>query len=248
MRSSTSSRQRSDEAEAALNFFVERGRDPSRLIVAFTGRVTEPLRFEFDDLSRRLGWSRILLRDPSDLWYHYGIGEGTDDFPGVVDLIARCRRDLGATHTTVVGYSAGGYAALVAGGLLGADLVHAFAPLTRLSPLGLVGALDPTLFRRRRDLIRLWVTRTRRRALFDADTVLAAGLGHTRTFVHYCGGYRRDRQRCEALASLPGVTLLAYPCGDHGVTLHVGGRYLIEAVGARTAEDVEEAFRKRCAV
>jgi hypothetical protein len=129
--------------------------------------------------------------------------------------------------------------------LLDADLVHAFAPLTNLSFLGLARSLDTTLVRRRGDLVRLWISRFGQRALFDAGAVLCSGSGRTRTFVHYCDGYRRDRQRCEALAGIPRVKLLGYPCRDHGVPLRVGGRYLLQALGAYTAEDVEAVFEAR---
>jgi hypothetical protein len=225
---------------------VERGRDPSGLIVAFSGRAphaSAPLFMA--DLTRRIGWSRILLFDPFDRWYHNGIGHETRTFADVVRLIDFHRRALDPTTLTITGHSSGGYAALVAGQLLRADLVHAFAPFTRLSLRELIRHRDAMLFRRWRAFLWLWLRRFRHRALFDATAVIRAGTEPTRTFVHYCAGYRHDCRRCEPLIGVPGVQLLTYPCGDHSVLMHAGGRFLVEALQARTASAVQEAYAKR---
>jgi pimeloyl-ACP methyl ester carboxylesterase len=98
---------------------VDRGRDPSGLIVAFSGRAPDASAPLFmADLTRRIGWSRILLYDPYDRWYHNGIGHDTRTFADVVRLIDAHRRALNPSTVTIAGHSSGGYAALVAGQLL----------------------------------------------------------------------------------------------------------------------------------
>jgi hypothetical protein len=107
--------------------------------------------------------------------------------------------------------------------------VHAFAPFTRLSLSGLIRHRDTMVIRRRRAFLWLWSRRFRHRALFDAARYSPRN-GPTRTFVHYCAGYGHDCRRCEALQGLPGVALLTYPCSDHSVLMHAGGRFLVEAL------------------
>jgi acetyl esterase/lipase len=104
------------------------------LLLAFGGMMGElgvpP--FEFFAATGRLPVKRMLVRDLHQAWYHQGIrGHGT-----TIDSAAASLRELIARHDVdrlvVAGSSAGGYAALIFGSLLGADTVLAFGPQTVL--------------------------------------------------------------------------------------------------------------------
>jgi len=88
--------------------------------------------FEFLSLTGGIPVKRVFVRDLRQAWYHHGLpGQGD----GLLD-VARVLRELIDGHdvrrVVMAGNSAGGYAALVFGCLLGADAVLAFAPQTVL--------------------------------------------------------------------------------------------------------------------
>jgi pimeloyl-ACP methyl ester carboxylesterase len=200
------------------NIIVERGIDPTRLVIAFTGKAGElSIRaHDFSDLTGTLGQSRILLRDPSRLWYQKGTGDGVRSFPDIVDLLRAHIRSLGPERITIIGNSMGGFAAILAGHMLGADEVHAFAPQTSIHPLRLAWERDRLLLVNMRDLVGLLFTRMRHSGLLDLPHVLKHHNGRTRYFVHVCRG-SSDAHSARRLASRAGVEVLPYPCPAHNV-------------------------------
>ncbi|ATY34244.1 hypothetical protein [Sphingomonas psychrotolerans] len=107
------------------------------LVIAFSSlgvdSVAKP--FEFHNLLDRSDCAVLLLRDPDTSWYH-----GVPDLPGgpsaLADALAEHAR--GFRRVICIGYSMGGYAALLFGRLIGAETIIALAPQTILSH----GALD----------------------------------------------------------------------------------------------------------
>ncbi len=169
--------------------------------------------FEFLRATGRLRTSRIFVRDLAQVWYHRGIpGLGST----IDDAAARIRTLLESPQPkrlVVTGTSAGGYAALVFGTLLGADVVLSIVPQTvvdeellhamgdhrcdgQLKGLIASGALDPGWSDLRRDLPRVRRRDTRYEVYFDPDHEL-------------------DRLHAERLANVPGVHL-NHAQGGHG--------------------------------
>lgn len=112
-----------------------RGRedDDRPLIVAFSSlgvdRADKP--FEFRGLLKREDCAVLLVRDLATSWYHLtpGLGQGPNS---LVDAIAA--RTRGHRRVVTVGFSMGGYAALLVGRTIGADAIIALAPQTSISP------------------------------------------------------------------------------------------------------------------
>jgi hypothetical protein len=134
--------------------------------------------------------------DHASAWYHRGVaGVGTD-----VGAVGRWLRDVsdGAPRVVVGGVSAGGYAALLFGALLGAE-VHAFSPQTLLAAQGVTG-LDGRYG--------------------DLRPVLAAGEG--RFHVYYSANAPAETEHAERIADLPHVVLHRVDDTGGGVfkTLH----------------------------
>ncbi|WP_165190192.1 hypothetical protein [Caulobacter soli] len=104
----------------------------STLVVAFSslGRDQAGLGYEFERLAERDDCSVLLLRDVATSWYHAVPG-----VEGGVEGLARflAGRTEGYERTVFLGYSMGGYAALLYGRLLAADAILAFAPQTLLA-------------------------------------------------------------------------------------------------------------------
>ncbi len=79
-------------------------------------------------------FNRILVRDPSNSWYHRGIpGLGThvDEVAGTLRGLIQSIRP---NRVITIGQSMGGFAALLFGTLIGADRIISFGPLSHLDP------------------------------------------------------------------------------------------------------------------
>ena len=169
--------------------------------------------FEFLRATGRLRTTRIFVRDLAQAWYHRGIpGLG----PTIEDAAAGIRTLLESRppkRLVVTGTSAGGYAALVFGTLLGADVVLSIVPQTvvndelmhamgdhrwdrQLEKLIASGAWDSRWSDLRRDLPRARRGATRYEVYFDPDVEL-------------------DRLHAERLTKVPGVRL-NHAHGEHG--------------------------------
>lgn len=169
--------------------------------------------FEFLRVTGRLRTSRVFVRDLAQAWYHRGVpglGSTIDDAAaGIRTVLESCP----PKRLVVTGTSAGGYAALVFGTLLGADIVLSIVPQTvvdgellhamddhrcdrQLERLIADGALDPRWSDLRRDLPRAKRRDTRCEVYFDPDHEL-------------------DRLHAERLANVPGVQL-NHAHGGHG--------------------------------
>lgn|SRR5262245_1181617 len=204
-------------AEKAV--LIERGEDNSVLIIAFTGFVHRlSMRvYEFFDLTKATGYSRILLRDENRVWYHHGIDRERNDYPSLFRYLQSEIEKLHPQKVICLGTSAGGYAAIVAGHHLGADYVHAFAPHTLLevSVASCLGRFRRSLFRWAR--LKLLFSRVARREFFDLSNLLKTHNGKTIYYIHHCAGVERDVEGANRIVGLPGVVAMPYPCSAHSV-------------------------------
>lgn len=102
------------------------------LLIAFggmVGRLGIPP-FEFFNLTKNLDVNKIYLRDLSKTWYHSGLPGISNNIDETASFLRRKIDESGADKIVVVGNSMGGYAAIVFGILIKADIVHAFSPQT----------------------------------------------------------------------------------------------------------------------
>jgi pimeloyl-ACP methyl ester carboxylesterase len=162
--------------------------------------------FEFFNLVSRLEHppKQIFVRDLERAFYHRGVVGAGSSIEEVADYLRATVREAGVERVVTVGNSAGGYAALLFGHLIGATEVHAFGPETFL-----------TRFRRA-------LHRDRRfrqflgplRAAGDLDSrysdlrkVLGRHQGDTRFVIHYSSLHRLDVAHAKHVRNLPGVEL-----------------------------------------
>ena len=183
------------------------------LLLAFGGRnmsIGIPP-FEFLTLTGEMPVKRLFLRDPRGSWYHEGLPRRGDTLTAVADSLRGEISARGVRRLVVVGNSAGGYAALVFGTLLHADLVLAFAPRTVLdvNVLAEMGESRPDI-----------------EALAAADafdnrwTDLGEALRRERDFatryrVYFDTTHTRDRLHAERLIGLGGLRLYRFGAGGH---------------------------------
>lgn len=191
--------------------------DSRTLLIAFGGmnlQIGIPP-FEFLSLTGDIPVKRLFVRDLHQSWYHRGMPGYGDTLMAVADSLGRMIAEEDVERLVVAGGSAGGYAALVFGSLLGADVVLCFSPQTildldvlarmgdhrwddHLKPLVAHGALDPNWVDLRVALPPARRADTRYRVFVD-DTVST------------------DRQHAERLSGLDGLVLYRFGRGGHSL-------------------------------
>jgi len=74
------------------------------------------------------GWDVIFLRDFKNSWYHFGVSNVGED----IDVVAKYLKNVSKEYETVItlGNSMGGYASILFGSLIGADMCFSFGPQT----------------------------------------------------------------------------------------------------------------------
>ena len=86
--------------------------------------------FEFFNLTKDLDLNKIYLRDLSQTWYHSGLPGISKNIEETAYFLRQKIDESGADKVIVFGNSMGGYAAILFGILINADIVHAFSPHT----------------------------------------------------------------------------------------------------------------------
>jgi dienelactone hydrolase len=187
------------------------------LLLAFggmAGRLGIPP-FEFLSMTGDLEVKRLFVRDLRQSWYHRGIPGYGSTLEEVAESLEGLIAEQDVDRLVVTGVSAGGYAALLFGCLLGADSVVALVPQgtidadtfakigdprqhDRLDQVTAEGALDPKWTDLRTALPRERRADTKYMLFFDQD-------------------YQPDRVQAEHLAGLEGVELHPVPGGAHKV-------------------------------
>jgi hypothetical protein len=171
--------------------------------------------FEFFRATDEFPIKRMFVRDLRQAWYHHGIPDGGD----TIDDLSEHLRKLIARHSVdrlvVTGTSAGGYAALVFGALLGAHTALSFAPQTvlELDALAAMGdhRWDPN------------VERMHAKGWFDPGwsdlqrALPGARRAQTRYELHFDPTMGFDRLHCERLAGLEGIVMIPREGGGHNI-------------------------------
>jgi len=179
--------------------------------------------FEFVSTASALSANRLYLTDLDQVWYQHGIrGLGTS-VEAVAKTLRRIVRQYNFERVIVIGNSAGGYAALLFGMLMRADVVHAFSPQTELLepgygyfPAKLSAASRACTDRSLLDLRQVFTKR-----------VPTPELRATRLYVHYSRYSRKDRHHAHRIEGLPGVDLVPYHNVTHGLAAALRHRGLL---------------------
>ena len=135
----------------------------------------------------------VLFRCPGLQFYHGRLHPGWPDIETTISLLGKLRNTFAKDlFHACVGTSMGGYAAILFGHYLRADVVHAFSATTRIDPCSPVIDVGPQdVPEAHRDLAQL----------------LEHWNGRTRYHLYFNDGHEKDRQHAERLACCPGVEL-----------------------------------------
>jgi pimeloyl-ACP methyl ester carboxylesterase len=194
-----------------------------------------PPAFEFLAASARLQVRRLFLRDPGGVWYHRGIPGLGDRIDIAAASLSAIRDEQGIERLIAIGYSAGGYAALLFGALLGADRVIALEPQTCLEREWLSEIGDD---RWDAALDRLDEGGGADPGYLDLRSVLAPARAPATSFeVHYNALFPADEHHALRLTGLPGVELRKRA---------PDGRNIVRSL--RAGGELEEMFAEAAAV
>jgi hypothetical protein len=117
------------------NFLIEPNSGSEVMLIAFAGnggRLGMPI-FEFFNILSDVPATKVFLKDPNVTWYQDGVPGFGDDVLEVAENIKKLALENGARKIVTIGNSAGGYAAILFGVLIGADNVLAFSPNTKIT-------------------------------------------------------------------------------------------------------------------
>lgn len=212
-----------DEAEAGCIYDFDEGRDV--VLVGFGGLIKEELvgfgepasptplaaPFEFLGTASDLPVGKVFVRDLDQIFYQRGVrGLGRD----VAEVASGLGSLLsGSGRVVFVGQSAGGYAALLFGTMLGVDHVLAFSPVTFLTPLLRRVHRDDRWPEEMAEIRRL----SRFRRHLDLRRAIRARGQRSELHVYFGAKNLLDRTHAGRLEGLPGVTLHPWATASHAV-------------------------------
>lgn len=204
-----------EDPHAPVSFDLDRA--SKTLLVAFggmQGQLGMPP-FEFFKASGDIPVKRLFVRDLRQAWYHRGLPGHGDRLEDVAAWLRELVAGNGVERLVMAGNSAGGYAALLFGALVEADVVLCFAPQTVIDLEVLAAMGDDRWDDQLRDLTATGVIEQR-----FADLSLAlprARTGATRFELYFDETFDADRQHAERLGSVEGVELHRLQGGAHSI-------------------------------
>lgn len=218
----------------------EKGR---ALIVSFSAATPAEVDggYAFLNVMSPVAAEKLFLVDPFEALYTKGIPGVGNDFWEISRYIKEVRDRRKSSRVLTIGHSAGGFAALVTGAILGADLIHVFNPPTSLA--------SEKLFRDKRLFRRSQIVGGRNREVSDLAEFLSVHMPRTTcAFVHYSALNSIDRKRSLLLDDLPNIHLVKYPFWEHNLARYLARSGAITQILQNSVhgseEDVREVLRR----
>lgn len=177
------------------------------LIIAFggiAGALGIPP-FEFFHLTKDLYVNKIYLRDLSQTWYHSGLPGISKNIDETADYLRQKIHEAGVDKVVVFGNSMGGYAAIVFGILINADIVHAFSPHTFL--------LDAAYIRNKEKI--RYVHNNFSRKYFDLKNLINSRNNLSKINIYYDSKEMLDKKHAAHLKASQNVELNSFRGGGH---------------------------------
>lgn len=154
----------------------------------------------------------IFYKDFSQCWYQRGLLGISEDVPSTVEYIRRTLAERGYGRAYCLGTSAGGFAAILFGALLGATRILAFAPQTELTK---------QVFNRFRGVDSRFTEIPTDGSYLDLVKVLERTRYAGQIDIYYSAGHAVDRKAAERLARFPCVKLHPIMARQHNVAAHL---------------------------
>jgi hypothetical protein len=201
---------------------------------SMNGKIGTISPFEFLRSTAHIAANKLYVRDFYQSYYHNGLHGYTENIRETQNLIKTLIRDHQIANLTCAGHCAGGYAAILFGALLGADMVHAFSPQTFFSAGQKILRLDPTFHQ---------YTRKMYMSSFDTRYFDLNNLSpdpHTQFVIHYRASVRHERIHALHLA-FHHVVRIAYDSTITPVRILRDKGLLIDVLTSQTPVEVLKA-------
>ena len=203
----------SDDSRGALYDLEHSG---GTAIIAFGGlwmRMGGLPPFEFFGQLEDVPSGRVFVRDLEQSWYQLGIRGAAADIRTSAKWLADLLDAHGIQRTVCVGCSAGGFAAIVFGSLIGAAEIHAFGAQTTIARRDLWKMRDRRWNKYLKPMRKNLGTR---QPIFDARSVLSIDAPNPDIYVHWGTNEERDGRHALRLDGLPNVTMVPHRDCGHG--------------------------------
>ena len=163
--------------------------------------------FEFFNLTRDLDVNKIYIRDLSQTWYHSGLPGISKNIDETASFLKRTINESGMEKVVVIGNSMGGYAAILFGVLIQADIIHAFTPHTNIS--------DEKFIRYKQQIRNVHSNFSN--TYFDLKKLLKFNNNQADIHLYYDTNDQLDEIHIKRLKYLRNITSHAYNGGGHAL-------------------------------
>jgi len=204
--------------------------DPSLLLVVFTGLAGQSnRRYAFEQLTGRMGCSRVLLYDADHLCYLRGIRPAIEGYEALRDRVVRLIEAMSPQRVIFAGECLGGFAAIRMGCELNVEAVHAFGAVTLCSvPKMIMQRQWEWLRLFRMQLARIYRHGYAQHANFDLRRVIERSAGNTRYFVHVSRDNASDMRAAMHLSGMPRASLIRHRGETHIPAFHLEGHRTLD--------------------
>ena len=180
---------------------------------------TEWVPFQFVQTTVDLPCSKIYLRDTNRSWYHFGLRPHTHAIDDTAAYLMEKILERSPKRIVNVGVSAGGYAAMLFGYLIGADETHAFAPQCYID---IDNRLKNNDFFMDHYLEPMYESPYTQKNYFDLKPLFESKANTTtKHFIHFARKQHIDVLNAEHLKGQPGVYFREYQDGGHQIARHL---------------------------
>jgi hypothetical protein len=155
---------------------------------------------------------RAFVRDLDQSWYQLGVRGIGDDIRASAEWVSSLCRQHRVQRVVCIGCSAGAFAAMAFGSLIGADVIHAFAAQTTIDEEDLRELRDT---RWDEHLKRMRKKLGKRQPVLDVRPLLASSASRPETYVHWGSAEPRDTRHALRLDGIPNVHLVPHEALGH---------------------------------
>jgi hypothetical protein len=163
--------------------------------------------FEFYGLTKNLKVNKIYLRDLSQTWYHSGLPGISNSIDETTSFLKRTIHASEVKNVVVMGNSMGGYAAILFGILIQADIIHAFSPPTSIA--------DEKYIRHKKKALR--VKKNFPNKYFDLKNLIKSNNYYGSIHIYYDAKDKIDSKHAMHLKRSKNIELHSFVGGGHGL-------------------------------
>ena len=199
-----------------LGYYKDFSSSSDTLVITFGGLFTMGVPpFEFKRIMSEFDVKRLFLRDVDRAWYQLGVRGLGEDVLSLARQLTTLRHEAHARRVVCLGASNGGFAAMMLGALIRADVVLAFGPQTSMTQ-EFRETHNETRWAEHYAKIHEGAIHGSGKMFLDAREVLLT-TGAAPTYVWFPIQFQPDVLHAKHMAGVPNVTLCPFGYDHHDV-------------------------------